>query len=224
MAAPIGHIYLALRLLAGPLQNFDQQDFLIGASFPDIRYWAHMPREHTHIPNVQFSDILKETDSFTAGMLFHSFVDDIREQYFKQRTTYLSSLIYMGNYNGYLLKTVEDIILFEKIPDKSFISYFDNILKAEEKLISNSILLKKWHATLQHYFAQGPTPFSIHALLDQQALPTVSHKIGIKLLYQLSKKLAASPKLKKTILSFYENFESIINAVPQQAPSVAVTQ
>src|SRR5438132_13939173 len=82
MAAPIAHIFLAVQMLAGPFHGlFDEKEFIVGTSFPDIRYLKVVSREETHFSHVTLEDIVQETDSFKAGMLFHSFVDEQREAY-----------------------------------------------------------------------------------------------------------------------------------------------
>ena len=153
MAAPIGHIYLALRLLAGPLQGVDEQAFLIGTSFPDIRYWAHVPREYTHLPANELGDILKEPSAFRAGMLFHSFVDNQRYKFFEKHP--VNKIVNLANFNGYLMKNTEDLILFPLVTDKSFIKYFDKILPEETALIPDSSLVRRWHVQLQNYFLRA---------------------------------------------------------------------
>jgi hypothetical protein len=82
MAAPIAHIFLAVQILVGPFKVMShEKEFIIGTSFPDIRYLKVIERAETHFENVTLNDIKKETNSFKAGMLFHSFVDQKREEY-----------------------------------------------------------------------------------------------------------------------------------------------
>lgn len=39
MAAPIAHVFLAVQMLAGPFKGlFNEKEFIVGASFPDIQY------------------------------------------------------------------------------------------------------------------------------------------------------------------------------------------
>ncbi len=82
MAAPIAHIFLAVQMLLGPLQGlFNEQEFILGTSFPDIRYLKVVQRADTHFTHVTLQDVLQEKSSFKAGMIFHSFVDEQREAY-----------------------------------------------------------------------------------------------------------------------------------------------
>ena len=120
MAAPIGHVYLALKLLAGPLQDIDEQAFILGASFPDIRYAARVPREYTHKSQVTWCDVINEPDAFDAGVLFHVLVDNMREKYFKTHDITPFALQRFGNPVSYLVKTAEDIVLFKCLCDTKF--------------------------------------------------------------------------------------------------------
>ncbi len=38
MPAPLMHVALALIALKGPFSNANKKDFIVGTSFPDIRY------------------------------------------------------------------------------------------------------------------------------------------------------------------------------------------
>lgn len=151
MAAPIAHIFLAVQALSGPLLNkFNEKEFLIGTSFPDIRYLNVIERDNTHFKNVTINDIKNETNSFKAGMLFHSFVDEKREEYIVQNNFYenLPRFKFMTQ----SLKFAEDQILMPLFDIKPYSSYFYEILDEEYKFnISNENLIK-WHKFLQEYF------------------------------------------------------------------------
>lgn len=209
MAAPIGHIYLALKVLAGPLQGIDAQAFLVGTMLPDIRYWAHMPREYTHKKTVSINDVLREPDAFKAGILFHSLVDNVRDDFFRRHPAL--ALMRFADYRGYLMKNIEDLVLFDHVLDKSFVRYFDEVLASEVKLVGDRALVNKWHLMLQQYFMEGPNVRTIYRLLYQD-LPAKNwyKQVGIKIFYQLSSNLAHNEQIKKSILSFYENFEHYI--------------
>ena len=213
MAAPIGHIYLALRLLAGPLHGIDEQAFLIGTSFPDIRYWIHAPREYTHIPVKELSDILKEPNAFRAGMLFHSFVDNKRYKFFEKHP--LNKAISLANINGYLMKNTEDIVLFPLLTDKSFVKYFDKILPEETALVHDSSLVRRWHVQLQNYFLQGPTaPLVSTMLCPNGEKPNRFKQMAIAIFCATSKRLAALKTVRDNILAFYDNFDVIVHTAP----------
>src|SRR5438552_12343909 len=123
MAAPIAHIFLALEMLTGPFSGlFNEREFIIGTSFPDIRYLNVIDREKTHLSHVTLEEILQEPDSFKAGMLFHSFVDEQREKYIVAHGFYgeLPSFIFITQ----VLKFAEDIILKHYFTIAPYVSYF----------------------------------------------------------------------------------------------------
>lgn len=50
MAAPIAHIFLATHMLAGPFTGlFKKTDFIVGTSFPDIRYLQVAKQSETRV-------------------------------------------------------------------------------------------------------------------------------------------------------------------------------
>ena len=80
MAGPIGHIVLALSLLNGPLADKDRAAFMLGTTFPDIRYLGVIERGKTHNNHATWQNVQTESSSFKAGMDFHALVDRGREQ------------------------------------------------------------------------------------------------------------------------------------------------
>lgn len=59
MAAPIAHIFCALALLQqGKIKVADKQSFILGTSFPDIRYLEVIKRDQTHEKNVNWNDVI----------------------------------------------------------------------------------------------------------------------------------------------------------------------
>jgi hypothetical protein len=163
MAAPLGHIYLALQLLNEPLKGVNPQEFLIGASFPDIRYPAQLPRTATHTQHVNLPLIFAEKDTFKQGMLFHSFVDQEREIYMREQQ--MECLLPAFPHLNDILKGLEDQLLYPKINDKKFIRLFDEIIFQEAEIVKNKKIIEEWHTQLQNYFFYGPTPQTIRPFI-----------------------------------------------------------
>lgn len=153
MAAPIAHIYLALQVLAGPLNGqFNEKEFLIGTSFPDIRYLKLIERADTHYHNVTLDDIKKEKDSFKAGMLFHSFVDEKREEYIEKNQIY--ERLPKFRFTTQSLKFAEDKMLRKLFDIKHFQSYFDELLAQERAFKISDENIVRWHDFLKGYFSK----------------------------------------------------------------------
>lgn len=150
MAAPIAHIFLAVQLLAGPCKGlFNEKEFIVGTSFPDIRYLKVVERTETHFTNVTLQDILKEKDSFKAGMMFHSFVDEQREAYVVKNHLY--DKIPAFRFTSQSLKFAEDELLKPRFHSIQYSGYFDDILDAEKAYGIDEQHIRVWHTLLQGY-------------------------------------------------------------------------
>lgn len=161
MAAPIAHIFLALQILSGPLKGlFNEKEFILGTSFPDIRYLNIIGRNNTHFDDVTFEQLKQERDSFKAGMLFHSFVDEQREQYVVEHNLY--DLIPHFKFMTQSLKFAEDILLCPLIDTSKFISYFDERVPQESTFNVSDENVQRWHLFLKDYCNQK---FSSHDLI-----------------------------------------------------------
>lgn len=151
MAAPIAHVFLALQILAGPLKGiFNEKEFIIGTSFPDIRYLKIVERAETHVDNVTFDDIKNESSSFKAGLLFHSFVDQEREKYIVQHNMY--ETLPSFRFTTQSLKFAEDHLLRELFNVQQYTDYFNDILTEQLSFNIAEENIKKWHIFLQEYF------------------------------------------------------------------------
>src|SRR5579863_8628809 len=150
MAAPIAHIFLAVQMLASLFHGlFNEREFIIGTSFPDIRYLRVVSREETHFSHVTLDDILEETDSFRAGMLFHSFVDEQREAYIVAHGFY--GKIPSFKFTTQSLKFAEDEILRTIFNSAHYRSYFNEIIAQERMYNIDEKHIKMWHTYLQEY-------------------------------------------------------------------------
>lgn len=154
MAAPIAHIFLATQMLAGPFAGlFNERDFIIGTSFPDIRYLKVVERAETHFFNVKLQDILQEKNSFKAGMIFHSFVDEQREAFVVANNFY--DKIPKFRFTSQSLKFAEDEILKSEFDISKYVSYFDEILDIEKTYNISEQHIRDWHNFLQGYFNES---------------------------------------------------------------------
>ena len=102
------------------------KEFIFGTSFPDIRYLKVVSRTETHFTNVSLQDILQEKNSFKAGMVFHSFVDERREAYVVENHFYKK--IPNFKFSSQSLKFAEDEILKSYLDIFKYHAYFDAIL------------------------------------------------------------------------------------------------
>lgn len=172
MAAPITHIILALQILNLLPSHFDAKEFIVGTSFPDIRYIAKIEREKTHFEPVSWNDVLQAKSAFHAGMLFHNLVDIIRMRYFEPHFYNMFALeLYNPSYIKFFplaLKVAEDAVLFDLTSDWQEIgNYFNTIYEEELEICPNKEIVIKWHKLLQNYIKERPTSECV--LLEQAA-------------------------------------------------------
>ncbi|MFA6322383.1 MAG: hypothetical protein WCX71_02785 [Candidatus Buchananbacteria bacterium] len=159
MAAPIIHVVLTERVFKDFFSFRDKKIFLVGTCLPDIRYLKVIERNKTHFKNIKIHD-LKFEDDFTAGLKFHSIVDQAREDFMVKNDAY--GLFNKTKLSVLALKLLEERILYSKINDwPKYIKYFDAIQKEEIDLglIPNKV--KNWHQLLQQLFSHQPNRQSI---------------------------------------------------------------
>lgn len=215
MAAPIAHIFLAVQMLSGPLENkFNLNEFLAGTSFPDIRYLKCAEREETHFNNVTLDDIKKETNSFRAGMLFHSLVDEKREEYIVKNHIYekLPDFRFITQ----SLKFAEDKILMSLFDIKQYQYPFNKIYDEERSHKISVLNIKKWHDFLKGYFNKE---FSTHDLVmkyfdlhDPEAWKIkrlVFSWFYARKINNTIEAIIRDKNIKELLLNFYLNFSKI---------------
>lgn len=150
MAAPVSHIFLALQFLATPAGcSFDEKEFLVGTSFPDIRYLKCVKRTETHVTDVTLDDIAQEKDSFKAGVLFHSFVDEKREAFME--ASGVNKTLPQFLFRSQALKFAEDIVVMDFFDVQKYSNYFDCILAQETKFGILKDHIMQWHLFLTQY-------------------------------------------------------------------------
>jgi len=155
MSSPITHIVLTEKVFDKYFAGLDKKKFIIGTSFPDIRYLANLDREVTHFESMRMKDILGE-DSFVAGFHFHSVVDRVMKENNKRLDLY-SYFPPNAENTVEAIKTVIDMALKPKIDDWSEIrNIFDEVLDDELVFGASRVVVERWHSMLQDYFVKMP--------------------------------------------------------------------
>lgn len=216
MAAPLAHIFLAVLMLAGPFKNlFNEKEFLVGTSFPDIRYIsASIGRSATHVKNVKLMDILQETNSFRAGLLFHSFVDEKREAYVVHHNLYAQLPSF--KFVSHALKFAEDQLLQTFFDASCYASFFNDILPEERGYGVPEEDIQRWHAFLRGYISKKPSPkdllMSYFDLYYPQAWQLMRWIYSWSYAHKIEQTIAIVLKDKKSrglLLDFYKNFVTL---------------
>jgi hypothetical protein len=152
MAAPITHIVLAKKVFNKYFSDKNLHEFLVGTSFPDIRYLRVIDREKTHPLTTDIRDCMNAS-SFESGFHFHVLVDLIRENHMKQNNVY--ELLPESKYITQALKFYEDQVLYDKEHDwNNTITFFDSIILEEYAFGIPEQSLQKWHQLLKNYFSK----------------------------------------------------------------------
>ncbi len=157
MPAPITHIFFAEKILQTKLKERNRRDFFVGTSFPDFRYFDNLDRQLTHRRGLKFEEIEK-TESFFAGFLFHSFLDELWANFYFQQPDY-PFVLEPKRLTGMSLKFLEDEIYYSQVADWPEKTEFFKEVLSEELNISESSTFEEiisWHKILVDYFKKSP--------------------------------------------------------------------
>lgn len=166
MASIVTHIVFADKVFGKFFIDKDKRDFMIGTSFPDIRYLGVIERQQTHIENPTLVAIRAEGESFRSGMGLHALVDYVRNNYI-DKTSLLerlpsSPLIQLA------LKLYEDMLMYDKVTEWGpYTDYFNELIPAEKSFNIDDDALRSWHNILQEVIGSRPTEAAIESLLAQ---------------------------------------------------------
>ena len=203
MSAPITHIVLADKVFDTHFSGMSKKEFLIGTSFPDIRYLGVIERDKTHFRNITLEDV-KKADGFQAGFLFHSLVDGVRIKYMKSSGIYdlLSESRYLQP-----IKFAEDEQLYGKIDSwGEIVDMFESILQEELDFGIQEKDLRQWHTSYQKYFSKKPTP-SQREILFKNANHPQDKVLDIE---ECVSNIRTNTKVKEIIENLYKDFDNLL--------------
>lgn len=197
----ISHIAYAELLLPNIFSDKKREDFIIGASFPDIRYLGVIERDKTHLKNITLNDVLEENNPFLAGVKFHGLTDIVRED-FMNKNAY--GLITGVNDKVRPLKLAEDIILSDKIGIREeYVQILKNILPEEKSFLIPDYMLERWHKIVSDYLEFGVSRESIINASQALFISDEDIRENVKDGYLIS----SNDKIKDLVLYFYNNLE-----------------
>ncbi len=204
MAAPITHIVLSDKVFNNHFSNLSKDKFFVGTSFPDIRYLRVIKREQTHPKDFTLSEI-KSADSFKAGLLFHCFVDTVRENYMQENNIY--SIMPRSKLITQTLKLFEDELFYSRLNNwDSISSYFEKVLSEELEYPIKEEDVLKWHKLLQSYLSQKPSIETRKVLFeniyfDEENIKEIESNLAI---------IKNNEKVLEIIESFYNDFDKLL--------------
>lgn len=185
MASPISHIIYCKRYFETlesdegvsklrdqgtkivPLAQIDKDEFILGASFPDIRFIDdRIKRKDTHMSfpkiDLDFSDLT----SFQAGWKFHLYCDMKREEILNNYKFY--SLPDASDAYGRPAKLLEDSLVYDYYDNWEKISlYFSHAPFIETGVKIDQETLSLWYAILAKYVEKKPDDKSYQTIISK---------------------------------------------------------
>jgi len=200
---PITHIVLGKKIHQQFFSHLDFPAFIVGTSFPDIRYISGLTRTQTHLQDTHLKDI-DTKNPFLAGFQIHSLIDQIVNNLGHQKMISLSQEINMENVTSF--KLYQDKILYSKINNwPQIASFFDCVYPQETEMGVSIKNIQEWHTWLQKYFKEGVNKKTLKRLSKFYEQPKLEENI-IKSFNELDK----NPLIKKDILELTKNIISLV--------------
>ncbi len=136
---------------------------MIGTLFPDIRYLARIDRKKTHSESVTLKNVIQADNPFTAGKLFHSYVDEQRIK-IVQKANIWDHLKNIPGHPGRssnfskdsFLKIIEDELYYNTLDAHHTMATLKSCHKEEETFTIPYYTIRAWHRNLRSYFRQSP--------------------------------------------------------------------
>jgi hypothetical protein len=153
MPAPLIHVALAIIAIQGPFLGVDKKSFIIGTCFPDIRYLNVIKREKTHTKNVSWDQLVQEKNHFKRGCLFHSFVDQLFDDFMIKHNIY--EKLPKSQFTTQSFKLFADKVLYKQMEQQlpNIIGYLDDVISEELLFKIKKKDIIKWHSFLKKYFS-----------------------------------------------------------------------
>lgn len=207
MASQITHIPYGRKALEMFLadREIDEQKFLVGTVFADIRYLGTTERGKTHWSQPKISQLKKIDDDFKLGMYVHSLVDIERNKVLEKLRIY--EQVSQGLMASAVLKIIEDTVTYQLVDDwGKIISYFDEVLEEELEYVSRETA-SEWHKKIQEYFSQPPSLESVAKFLDNLILTKKQRIEGVELFERLNNDQKVKRELGQVYSQLFASYE-----------------
>lgn len=177
MPWPVTHILVAEIYYTPFFSHLNHKKFLIGTCFPDIRYPAKLPRKSTHIKHLSLREIQSQP-AFHAGLLFHSYVDEMWNACVLYNNGHLFGEIPHDQPMIHAMKILQDKILYGYQADWAHIAaYFGDTLPEEQAYGAGEEMIRRWHDLLSKYLNKPPGINDLD-MLSISLSPDLVEKIG----------------------------------------------
>lgn len=212
-AAPITHAYLTKNFFKHfPKYTKEQEnEFMVGTLFPDIRYLGEVSRTDTHCEQMTLEEILAETNPFTAGVKFHCYVDIYREDLLVKQGIYDKLRERVPLHVASFLKLVEDEILYEKGSWSETCCSLISIHPGERAFGISDRTITKWHKLLTMLFISSPSyALNLFALTGKSAMGISAEEF--KSWSELLKPISKEPMMREWVQKMSDSFDGEYDA------------
>jgi hypothetical protein len=160
-AAPVAHVYFAqLWMEINEINDLENQNaFIAGTLFPDIRYLGTIARSQTHEKGITPEKIRKTQNMFHAGMRVHAYLDIEREKVVKKSKISLHFKAIPSELRVLFLKTLEDEILWDRVNCAQVAQALTSIYFEELEAGVTEAVALEWHERMIEYFCEKPSRF-----------------------------------------------------------------
>ncbi len=204
MSWPATHILIAEKVFDPYFIHLNRKAFILGTSFPDIRYPANIDRDKTHIKNIPLATIQTQS-AFQAGLLFHTYVDSLWNTFVDSHRDALFSIVPHNRAMFHTMKILQDQLLYSKFNDwPRIVTYFETILPEEKTFGAQETTIQRWHNMLSHYLSK-PTHENDLGMLTV-SLP---HEL-VEKIRTLYRKFQNQPILSNILTQFYTQIDDLI--------------
>lgn len=209
-AAPITHAYLSYRFFdyIPKYTNEQQQAFLNGTLFPDIRYLGDATRSQTHYNAMSFVEVLTESSPFMAGVKFHSYVDIVRENFVRNYGVYHYLSNFPKDHLYTLVKLLEDQILFKKGNWEPVLAVIKEVRPEELLWGFSKEKVELWHNMLRTVFMNPPANILSLLALSHKGLLDVSPE-ETAIWNQSFQSLVEDPYIQNYVLQLTQLFDKL---------------
>lgn len=206
MAAPATHIVFAEAFLQ-TAPELSPDTFIVGTSFPDIRYLGSIARETTHPQPQDLAAIRQGASAFASGVEFHNYIDIARNTYWEQSELYQQ--LPQSPYLQQALKFYEDTVLYDKLLDWPRVaSYFKPVLDEEQAYGVAHDEILQWHDMLARYVSQRPSLETAKSFMMELQLDSATATAIIGLAHTI----AARTGVKQAVHNLYDTLIDTINS------------
>jgi len=157
MASQISHIVYARKYLDKyPSDKINEDEFILGTVFPDIRYISkNIKRSDTHFAFSPIDLNFSGLTSFQAGWEFHLYCDIKREEILNKYNFY--SIGGAADFAAISSKLLEDKIIYNQYGNwEKLVEFFKNPPEIDTGINISQGTFKFWYAILAEYISQKP--------------------------------------------------------------------